>query len=154
MAFQYWSIYIPLNSVSPWLGEVLLVSFLRAFVRPMEFGVERTVSRGYIPALETEYGVKTYYDMNVKNWRFSGKINGNEADRNAMLELLDSCHGPVYPFLFILDDRDQTDGGYYVRFTEDTVKAWTHKRIGAGTYDMPFTVEEISRGLPMMPLNP
>jgi len=148
--YRYWSLYIPAgNSVAPQIGEVILVETLREFVRPLTFGVTRTVVRGYIPALETEYGVKTYYDQNVKQWKYGAMILGTTADLQSMLDLIDACHGPVYPFVFVLDDSIESDGGCFVRCSQDMVTAWTHTKVGGGTYEMPLEFEELSRGLPL-----
>jgi len=150
-SYQYWSIYLPTNSTAPQLGEVILVSYLRQFIRPLTFGVARTVSRGYIPALETEYGVKLYYDQNVKTWLFGATIKGTTSDLQSMHDLLDACRGPVYPFVFVLDDSVEWDGGYFVRCTEKMAKSWVHKKIGGGTFELPLEFEELSRGLPLYP---
>jgi len=148
--YRYWSIYVPAGNASPvQFGEILLIETLRTFVRPLTFGVSRTVARGYIPSLVTEYGVKSFYDQNVKQWRFESVIYGTTADLQSMHDLLNTCRGPVYPFLFILDDTIQTDGGYYVRCTPEMAQAWTHRKVGGGTYEMPLTFEEVSRGLPL-----
>lgn len=68
-----------------------------------------------------------------------------------MLDLLDDCRGPVYPFIFVFDDGIQydADGGYFVRCSEGMVQAWSHKKVGGGTFEMPLEFQELSRGLPL-----
>jgi hypothetical protein len=146
--FQYWSIYIPINTAPPELGEVLLMSDLRQFVRPLSFGVQRVTQRAHILSVETEYGVKAFYNQNVKQLKFTSSVLGSEADRVAMATLLDACYGPIYPFFFALDGDDY-DGGYYVRCTEEMSRMWSFRKIGGGTYELPLEFEELSRGLPL-----
>jgi hypothetical protein len=148
-SYRYWSLLVPSGSVAPQIGEAILVETLRQFVRPLTFGVSRVVARGYIASLETEYGVKSFYDQNVKQWKYVSAIYGTTADLQSMHDLMDDCHGPVYPFAFVLDDSVESDGGCYVRCSEAMCQAWEHKKVGGGTYEMPLEFEELSRGLPL-----
>jgi hypothetical protein len=146
--FQYWRLYIPSNSVAPQIGQVVLVRQWRTFARGIRWDVVPAVERRYIPALETAYGVRTCYDMEVKQTRITGIVVGDAEDLLDVRRLLDDAGGPVRPFVVILDDTDPAQGGLLVQ-CGDTMLRHAAEWYGRETRPFPVEFVEVSRGLPL-----
>jgi hypothetical protein len=148
--FRYWRLYIPATSSVPiQLGEVCLVKQWRTWTNGLRFDDEQTIERRYIPALETAYGVKTYYDMNVKQTRVRGTVVGGTADYDALKDLVDDAGGPVQPFVVVLNDEVLTDGGCLMRCAEGLSQALSATWQAHDLLNLPVEFIEVSRGLPL-----
>jgi hypothetical protein len=151
--FRYWRLYIPAtNSVAVQIGEALLVAQLRTLTRGIQDTIARPITRGYIPAMETEAGVKLYYERDVKQFGISGNIVGTLQDYADVKALLDDTHGPCRGFFFVLDSSVQHDGGLYVRATEEMATDFSAEQPVEFRDDvvmLPWSVVELSRGLPL-----
>jgi hypothetical protein len=147
--FRYWSLYLPVNSVAPQLGEVCLVKQWRQFERPFDWrDLARDVNRGYIPAKETSFGVETLYKKNVKRRGISTPIIASSADYQALLDLVDDGQG-VDPFIFILDRTVTDDGGLMVRCSQSMVQQFRAGWKGGNAHAVTVEFIELSRGLPL-----
>lgn len=146
--FRYSSLYIPVNTVAPKL-KAFLVGQWRVFDHGL-LGTSVVVghNRGYIPAITTAYGVKSYYDQNVVQRTVKGTLYASPDDWQELQDLADDCSGCVNPFVFVLDDAVVDDGGLLVRMSEAMAAGLTAEYRGPDLRPVTLDLVEVSRGLP------
>ena len=147
--FQYSRLYIPVNSVAPQLGEVCLFTQLRSWENGLRFDDEDAIERRYIPSLETAYGVKTYYEQDVKQTRVTGTVVGGSADYTALKDLVDETRGPCRGFVMVLDDQVLSDGGCLMRCGDSLSQSLRRTSQTHDLFNLPVEFLECSRGLPL-----
>jgi hypothetical protein len=146
--FRYTSLYVPTNGTAPKLKAFLISQFRTFSHGVLASALVTTHRRGYIPAITTAFGVKTYYNQNVVQRGVRGTVQASPTDWQALQDLADDCGGCVDPFFFVLDDSVTDDGGLMVRMSEEMAANLEASYIVPTVRPVTFDFEEVSRGLP------
>jgi hypothetical protein len=145
--FRYVSLYVPINSVAPWLGELPVFSRLRTFSQWPQFGT-RAVRRPFPELLKTEYGVKRGLRRRISQRAIRYSLKGNATDYDDLQALADDAGPVVLPWFCVADSSIKTDGGLYGRFTEETAAALEAAEEYFDLDNLPIDFEEDSRSIP------
>lgn len=147
--FRYVSLYVPVISVQPWLGELLVMSNLRQFERWPNFEGSKGAWRPFLENLYTEYGARRVVRRRIKMRRFSFSFHGTDADFADMQSLCDDSGGVAVPWFCAADEAVKTDGGLYGRFTPDTARELLATESWYNLNGQTLVFEEDSRSLPL-----
>lgn len=156
--FRYASLFVPVQASLIKLGETLVIANLRRFNHEPQFGGNKGAIRRYLETLRTEYGVVRVNRRRIKQRFLSFALKGSTPDFIAMQNLADDAGGTAVPFFITADDSVKTDGGLYVRMTDETASKLASQEeffyVPSGTVNkfienFPIDVEEVSRSLPL-----
>jgi hypothetical protein len=151
--FRYCSWFIPVISVQPWLGELLVMSNLRQFSQWPQFGGTRGTMRPFLENLMTEYGVLRVVKRLIKQRQFEFQLKGNEQDFTDLQLLADDSGGMAVPFFMVADSLIKTDGGLYGRFTPETAAMIVGVEEWYDLNNLTIAFKEDSRSLPLFGFN-
>jgi hypothetical protein len=142
--FQYWSIVCAsVNSAAIAIGDVWLGATKRTLVRNIEWGSEESDEW---PAIvhETDFGVKTVYPFGTKRRTLTGKLKTTDAGLAALRAFHRDSFGLARPVL-VVEDPSVNDA-MLVRIVTPRLAV---TRMFLDLNEVPFAVEELSRGLPL-----
>jgi hypothetical protein len=145
--FQYIAVDIPAGAVTPWLGELLVISTLREFSVWPQFG-QRGASHPFLENLFTEYGQRRVVKRQIRQRRISYPFRGTDQDFQDLQSLVEDSGGVATPFFLVADSNVKTDGGLYGRLTADTVQLLMAAEEWFNLNNFTITFEEDSRSYP------
>ena len=152
LGLRYWALDLGTvaspNSIAPQIGQVCLVSQWRSLQRSVLASLDMGVGRMRIDSIEGSFGTATRYPINVRQASYRLPVLPSEADYQDLQDLWDDSQG-VRPFVCVLDGQVQTDGGYLMEFTDDTVRDLRRSWAGGAGWPTSLSVIELSRGLPL-----
>lgn len=146
--FRYVSLYVPVNSIAPWLGEVLVLGRLRAFSVWPQFGGSRGALRQFPEVLTTEYGIKRAIARRIKQRIIRFSLKGTDQDFADLEALADDAAGAARPFFMVADSTVKTDGGLFGRFTAVAAEAILAGEDWFDLANFALEFDEDSRSLP------
>lgn len=147
--YRYVSLYVPVNSAAPKLGELLIMARLREFSRYATFGGNKVALRRYVESLETEYGAVRILSRRIKQRCFTVTVRGSDTDYDDLQALGDDCDGRAHAFFIAADGSVKTDGGLYVRFTSQAAAKLAATEEWFDVNPFSVDIEEVSRSLPL-----
>jgi hypothetical protein len=147
--YRYCRIYIPAQTAAPQLAGFALVGVWRVFDGHVEKEPTLSHNRAWVQSLTTAAGVTSYYERNVVQRPIAGRMFCFGTDWQDWKDLADDAGGPVRPFPFVLDADVKDDGGQLMRFSDETAGALAITAITPDQGWFGFTLEEVSRGLPL-----
>jgi hypothetical protein len=138
-----WRVAINNNPVPAAIGEIVLLSTLRSLDRNPQWGFVDTENH---PLIEhaTDFGVVTIYEFGTLTRTYSGQIIASDPGAAELRTLARDARFRARPWLFVPDAA--VNEAWLVRFTQ-MPQARTHQVTNANP--MLWTVEELSRGLPL-----
>jgi hypothetical protein len=142
--FQYWSLVVSsVNSKAIALGDIWLGKQKRTLVRNIEWGSDEADEW---PAIvhETDFGVKTVYPFGTKRRSLSGTIKTTDAGLAALRTFHRDSFGLARPVLVVEDPA--VNDALLARIVTPRLAV---KREFINLNEVPFAVEELSRGLPL-----
>jgi len=131
------------NPTPPAVGEIVMVSHLRSLDRNPQWGFAETENH---PLIEhaTDLGVVTVYEYGTLTRTYTGQIIASEAGATELRALARDARFRSRGWLFIPDAA--VNEAWFVRWL-GMPQSRTHQITDANP--MAFSVEEISRGLPL-----
>ena len=118
--FRYVSLYIPAQSVAPWVGELPIISNLRSFSQWPQFGDVRGINVPFLENLRTEYEQLRVIRRRIRQRLVNFTVRGNDSDYDDLIALAEDSGGMAVPFFLVHNSTIKTDGGLYGRFTPET----------------------------------
>lgn len=144
--YQFWRLSIglgsPNNSLDISIGNVMLLGALRDLTNDVRWGVQELEEFGLLEQ-ETELGVDYVEVLGGKRRRFVGEFALMDDTAATLISLYRSATGRAARWLLI-PDVDVNDA-WYVRFEGP---GWARTRENPNHNIFPFTVREVSRGIP------
>lgn len=142
--FRYWSILVGnVNSKAISLGDVWLGATKRTLVRNIEWGSEESDEWPSIVHV-TDFGVKTVYPYGTKLRSLSGNIKTTDAGLAALRAFHRDSFGQAKPVLVVEDPT--VNDALMARIITPRIAV---KRHFINLNELPFAIEELSRGLPL-----
>lgn len=124
------------------VGRLLLLGQLRELETDLRYGLEEQEERSTIEHA-TEFGVETIFDMYGVRRRCSGEMGLRDDETADLRALWRNARNRVQPWLLI-PDADVNDA-WFVRFENN---AFSRTLETVGFHTLPFSVREVSRGMP------
>lgn len=147
--FRYLSFLLPAQSDNHQIGEVLVISTLRNFTKWIQFNGRRGAKRPTAEGVETEFGIVRVPARLLKQRVYDFTIRASDADLSAMQDICDAARGRAFPWFFVWESTDKTDGGIYVRFTKETADRLMGEEVWFDIDQFGGSVEEVSRSVPL-----
>lgn len=145
--FRYVSLYVPVTSVSPWLGEMPVISTLRQFSVWPQFG-QRGIHLPFLENIYTEFAQRRTLRRRIKQRQVSYPFQGTEQDFADLVALVEDCGGVAQPFFLVANSTVKTDGGLYGRLTPETASRVMAAEEWFNLDGFTVAFEEDSRSLP------
>lgn len=142
-SYQFWRlVVVDANAAPVAIGEVILGETIRELTVNVNWGARESEDRLIIEHT-TDMGVSTIYDLGVRQRVFEGDVDTTDAGAAELRDLVRAARARVDPWLFI-PDPDVNDA-WFVRFAD--AKALRRTMVFIDSNQLPFVVEEVSRGL-------
>ena len=139
--FQYWRLGVTAsNTTAVAIGEVWLGATKRAMERNYQWEFETGDLRRTVEH-ETQYGVRTVYDLLVRQRTFAAKVRASDAGLAVIRAWHRACRGSVKPLVFIPDAS--VNDAWWVRLPS----ALSITTVYTDVHDLNVTLEELSPGL-------
>jgi hypothetical protein len=140
--FRYWSIVVAnANAEAIALGEIVLVATKRTLVRNIDWGADEPEEWPRI-VHETDFKVKTVYPYGTKQRSLFGNIKTTDAGLAALRSFHRDSFGEARAVLIVPDPND--NDALFARITTSSIRP---RRVFLDLNELPFAVEELSRGL-------
>lgn len=143
---RWWRLLVPSHGGITKVGDFQLWSLKRTLATHVSYGFGRDTRRHVAAHTRVDEG-KHLYDYQTEFRNLTGEVAAESADHVLLAALKDAALGSFNPFLIqgALSDDAGTEA-LYVRFSAPGFE----RRIPTfGRADVPFAVDEISRGMPL-----
>lgn len=141
--FRYWRVGVTASNTSlVAIGEVWLGATKRTMERNYQWEFETTDLRRTVEH-ETQYGVRTVYDLLVRQRSFVGKVRASDSGLDVVRAWHRSARGSVSPIVFIPDTS--VNDAWWVRLPS----ALSITTVYTDLHDLTLTLDEVSPGIPL-----
>lgn len=141
--FKWWRISVTAsNTTLVNVGEVWLGKLKRTFDRNYKWEYETSETRRTVEHM-TQYGMRTVYDLLVRQRQFIATVRASDTGLSAIREWHRSARGSVRPVLFMPDATVNDAWWVYLPSALAITSVFTN------VHDVTVTMDELSPGIPL-----